>query len=87
MLAAGCQGLSPGDELDLLDSKIKESEPAPKRVTRGKSADGPKGKTFDKPRKPKGDGGKPRGDKPAAAPAPRASAAGNPARATPALAR
>jgi ATP-dependent RNA helicase DeaD len=44
--------------------KPRRDSDAPKGKPRGKSADGPKGKTFDKPRKPKSDGGKPRGDKP-----------------------
>ena len=45
-------------------AKPRRDGDAPKGKPRGKPADGPKGKSFDKPRKPKGDGAKPWADKP-----------------------
>ncbi|TBX26111.1 DEAD/DEAH box helicase [Nioella sediminis] len=44
--------------------KPRRDGDAPKGKPRAKPTDGPKGKSFDKPRKPKGDGAKPWADKP-----------------------
>lgn len=44
--------------------KPRRDGDAPKGKPRAKPADSPKGKSFDKPRKPKGDGAKPWADKP-----------------------